>query len=333
MSNQLQTTGGNGTAITPYSQLKSLIMEDSNTEAMFTRALGPDNAPAFMASILNVVASSTGLQKCEPNSILLSAAKAAVLDLPIEPNLGLAFIIPYKSKATFQIGYKGLIQLALRTGEYARLNAAPLYEGQELTINQLTGAFELTGARQSDVITGYAAYFLLKSGLEKVFYMSKEQIKAHAQKYSKSANEPNGPWVQEFDKMALKTVLKLLLGKYGLVTIKMRRAEQLEESTEGSFAEVFAEAQEDFEGATIIDYQEPDEEAPEAEVVELDSEGNPIAAKVYNLKAPLAPDDFTTYYAEAGKYLSKEEARDILKGCNNNCIEAMGKVASMIADL
>ena len=122
------------TAITPYIKLKSIMASDE-VQARFIEVLGK-RAPAFVASVLSAVYSSNMLRDCDPNSVVTSAMKAAVLDLPIDDNLGFAYIIGYKSrdgkKAQFQMGYKGFIQLALRTGQYQTINTTAIYEGEEV---------------------------------------------------------------------------------------------------------------------------------------------------------------------------------------------------------
>jgi recombination protein RecT len=154
----------------------------------------------------------------------MEALKAAVLKLPINKSLGFAYIVPYKEVPQFQIGYKGLIQLAMRTGQYRIINADLVYEGEFQTKNKLTGEFDMSGAKTSDKVVGYFAHIEMLNGFAKTLYMSKEQVTAHAKKYSKSFSNPNTPWTKEFDAMAIKTVLRNLLSHYGFLSVEMATA-------------------------------------------------------------------------------------------------------------
>ncbi len=210
----------------PYAKLKALIASD-DVQGRFSTLLGR-RAPGYLASVLTIV-SDPKLIDCEPTSVLNVAAKAAILDLVLDPNLGFAWLVPYKDKdghkiATFQLGYKGYIQLGLRSGQYQALNATEIYEGEEIKIDRLSGRIVLNGKRTSDVVTGYVGYFKLLNGFEKYAYMSKDQVIAHAKKYSKSWGYKDSPWTTEFDKMAKKTVIRQLLSKYGILSIQMMGA-------------------------------------------------------------------------------------------------------------
>lgn len=211
------------TAITPYQKLKTLVTTEEIQER-FRQVLG-DKAPGFLASVINTVYLNDALRECDPNSVMTSAIKAAVLDLPIDPNLGFAWLIPYKDHgkpiAQFQMGYKGYIQLALRSGQYHAINAAPIYQGEEVKEDRLTGKIVLNGKKVSNEIIGYVSYFRLLNGFEKYYYMSADEIHAHAKRYSKSYGRDTSPWKTNFDQMALKTVLKALISKYGIMSIQM----------------------------------------------------------------------------------------------------------------
>jgi len=206
-------------AITKYSQTRELL-RGAEAKMRFEEILGDkDKAQAFLASVLSVVYQSNGLSRCDPQSIMFAAMKAATLDLPVEPNLGQSYIIPYKEHATFQIGYKGIIQLALRTQQYLIINATEVYEGEQIKQNRLTGVIVLNGQKKSDKIIGYASYFKMKSGYEHYLYMSVEELTAFAKKYSKAYRVDDSLWHTDFDVMAKKTVLKQNLTKYGELRI------------------------------------------------------------------------------------------------------------------
>ena len=140
-------------AIAPYRQLKELMTRDE-IKSRFAEILG-QRAGAFMASVLNTVYLDRNLQECDPNTVIISAMTAAALDLPVDKNIGQAWIIPYDGKATFQIGYKGYIQLALRTGQYVDLNVTEIYQGEEVKHDRLTGRIVLNGKHTGDTVTGY----------------------------------------------------------------------------------------------------------------------------------------------------------------------------------
>ena len=209
------------------------LMSKSDVKSKFTDVLGK-KAPGFIASI--ITASKNNLKDVEPGSILKSAMTAATLDLPIEQNLGFAYLVPYNNKvngqwikqAQFQLGYKGYIQLAIRSGQYKTINAIEVYEGEIKKINRLTGEIELN-ENESEIdrskVIGYMAYFRLINGFEKSLYMSKEEVEAHAKKYSKVyASGKSCLWKTDFDAMAIKTVLKRLISKYGIMSIEMQKA-------------------------------------------------------------------------------------------------------------
>jgi recombination protein RecT len=246
------------TAITPYVQLKTMMSSDE-VQARFSEVLGK-RAPAFMASVLSAVYSSKQLRDCDPNSVMTSAMKAAVLDLPIDDNLGFSYIIGYNSrdgkKAQFQMGYKGFIQLALRTGQYQTINTAAIYDGEEVREDRLTGQIILNGQRTSDEVIGYVAYFKLLTGFEKFYYMTVEEIREHAAEFSKSYKKPTGPWTTHFEAMAKKTVLKHILSKYGVLTVQM--SDVIKEDNNG-FQSLFGN-EDDIEGEILdIEYEPQDE--------------------------------------------------------------------------
>jgi len=154
---------------------------------------------------------------------------AATLKLPINPNLGFAYIVPYKDTATFQMGYKGYIQLAMRTGQYKTINASVVYEGQIEDVDFVTGEI-IRGKKKSDKVVGYVAYFELINGFSKMVYMSHEDMMRHALTYSqaykgdKKYGKTNSVWSTNFEAMGLKTVLKQLISKYGIMSIDMQGA-------------------------------------------------------------------------------------------------------------
>ena len=199
-------------------------LDNSTIRQKFIEVLDK-GANGFISSLLSLVKADKQLQSANPKTVMAAAMTAATLKLPINPTLGLAYIIPYKGEATFQIGYKGLIQLAERTGQYRTINASVVYEGQVKGIDFITGEIE-RGERISDKVVGYVAYIEFINGFKKTLYMSKEEMEHHAKTYSQSYRGGyNSVWKSNFDAMALKTVLKQLISKYGIMSIDMQSAD------------------------------------------------------------------------------------------------------------
>lgn len=234
MSNQIQAQNNN----TKVSGIKQLLDMDKYKKRI-NEIMGKKAAP-FMASIVNV-SNLPSLKDAEPNSIISSAIVAATLDLPIDQNLGFAYIVPYNTKegnsyvkkAQFQMGYRGYIQLAMRTGQYKTINAIEIYKGEIKRVNRLTGEIEFNDDEDlidRDTVVGYMAYFKLLNGFEKTLYMTKEEMEKHAKKYSQSYSSSkkwvvdSSLWTTDFDGMAIKTVIKRLLSKYGILSVEMQNA-------------------------------------------------------------------------------------------------------------
>ena len=192
-------------------------------------ALLDKSAQSFMSSILTIVRGNSKLRECSADSILAAAGIAAALKLPINPSLGFAFIVPYKGHATFQIGWKGFVQLAMRSGQYRTLNSGSVREGQIEEIDFVTGEI-IRGEKISDEIVGYVAYMELINGFKKSLYMSVDEMQAHAEKYSQSyaydlrSGRKSSVWSTNFDAMAKKTVLKKLLNNFGIISIDQQSA-------------------------------------------------------------------------------------------------------------
>jgi len=187
-------------------------------------------APQYMTSIINLYNSDSMLQKAEPMSVISSCIVAATLDLPVDKNLGYAWIVPYSGKAQFQLGYKGYIQLALRTGRYKAINVIEVCEGELKKWNPLTEELDIDfEKRKSDAVIGYAGYFELINGFRKSVYWTRDQIESHRKKFSKS----DFGWKKDYDAMAKKTVIRNMLSKWGILSIEMQDAYNKEsESTE-----------------------------------------------------------------------------------------------------
>lgn len=212
--------------------VKSLV-ESPAYSKRFTEVLGK-NAPQFVSSLVQI-SQSWNLKDCEPNSVIAAALVAAALDLPINPNLGFAYVIPYKDRASFQMGYKGFIQLGQRSGQYKHLNSCEVYDGDLQSYDRLKGEVILDEKKRKKnaEIVGYAAYFKLTNGHEHGIYWTNKEVQAHAEKYSQAYRKGSDtPWKTNFDQMAMKTVIKKLISTYGPLSIHMQQAMERDQTVE-----------------------------------------------------------------------------------------------------
>ena len=212
----------NNLAMSKVNQFKD-VLNQQTVKAQLHNSLR-DNAGAFASSMIDLYEGDDYLQKCDPQAVAMECMKAASLKLPLVKSLGFAYVVPFKNVPTFTIGYKGLIQLAQRSGQYKTINADAVYEGELVSTDKLSGLIDLSGKRTSDKVVGYFAYFKLLNGFEKILYMTKEAVEAWGAKYSPSYNSNSTPWKKEFDKMAEKTCLRQLIGKYGPMSDEMQTA-------------------------------------------------------------------------------------------------------------
>lgn len=199
------------------------VLNEGTIRAQIKNSL-KEKSGAFMSSMIDLYNGDTMLQNCDPRAVALECIKAASLDLPINKSLGFAYVVPYKNKPTFTIGYKGLIQLAQRSGHYKYINADVVYEGELKGKNKLSGMIDLSGEKISDKVIGYFAYFQLLNGAEKTLYMSKADAEALRDRYSPSAKSNYSPWKTDFDKMAIKTCLRRLISTYGIMSTDLQTA-------------------------------------------------------------------------------------------------------------
>nr|DAE92098.1 MAG TPA: RecT protein [Myoviridae sp. ct5xZ3] len=292
---------GNGSNNAPATQvstavmIKQMISQDS-VKKKFAEVLG-QKAPQFLASIANVVAGSYQLKQCDPNTIMSAAFVAATYDLPIDSNLGFAAIVPYNNskynpqtkqwekhmEAQFQIMYKGFIQLAIRSGNYKRMNYAVVYEDELESYNPITGEIKfvddfskctLRSKGVEETVAGYYARFELKQGYIQELYMTRQAVDNHARKYSMSyrndieKNKKSSKWTTDFESMALKTVIKLLLSKWGILSIEMQNAIRDDQKTydeygNGTYGDNQQDAIETENVFGIEDKEQTPEEDPE----------------------------------------------------------------------
>lgn len=220
--------------------VKSLFNRD-DVKNKFQELLGKRAAP-FITSVLQIVASNNLLSKADPASVYQSAAVAAILDLPLNNNLGFAYIVPYNEKskdadgnwrtkvvAQFQLGYKGFKQLALRSGQFLTIHATDVREGEITKYDRLSGEMEFAwiqndADRELKKVVGYVSFFKLLNGYTQTFYMSTEKVFSHGKRYSQTFKKDMGLWKDDFHSMAMKTVTKLNLSKNAPLSIEMQRA-------------------------------------------------------------------------------------------------------------
>ena len=252
--------------IKPVERLKNALSVDSVQE-QFRNAL-QENAGPYIASLIDIYNNDKTLQDCEPRAVIMEALKAATLKLPINKSLGFAYLVPYKTKGKaepqMQIGYRGYIQLAMRTGQYKYLNADVVYEGELKRSDKLTGALDLSGEAAGEKIIGYFAHIETVNGFSKTVYWSKDKVEEHAKRYSKSYDRPTSAWQTNFDQMALKTVLRYLLSHYGIMSIEMAQAIASDASDDRPIEEVVAEEVAVNANTEVIDIEgeEADEPTP-----------------------------------------------------------------------
>lgn len=287
--------------------LKAALKAPSVT-AKFQEMLGK-RAPQFMTSITSVVQNNSLLQKADVNSIIMGAAVAASMDLPLNPNLGYAALVPFNSKdgcfAQVQIMIKGWTELFLRSGQCQAIVCETVYEGQLVKKNKFTGEYIFDeDAKKSDKIIGFMAYFKLTNGFEKYDYMTVEEVKAHAQKFSQTFRKGGGIWKDHFEAMGQKTVLKRLLTKYAPKSLEMQQMAIFDQSVVKGNIENLNDAVAEYadnpkatNAEAPTDYQEVDEqEVEEAKVVEPVKVEEVVEEPSIHAKAPKADitpnDDF-----------------------------------------
>lgn len=214
-------------------QLKAALNAPS-VKAKFNEMLGKRSSQ-FMTSITSVVQNNSLLQKADVNSIIMGSAIAASMDLPLNPNLGYAALVPFNSKdgcfAQLQVMTKGWVELFLRSGQCQSIINEVVYDGQLVKKNRFTGEYLFDeDSKKSDNVIGVMAYFRLMNGYEKYEYMTIEEVKAHAQKFSQTYRKGAGIWKEHFLEMSKKTVLKKLITKWAPKSIEMQQVALFDQS-------------------------------------------------------------------------------------------------------
>ena len=211
-----------GKALKPSDRIKAILTQETINE-QFKNAL-KENSSLFVASLIELYTSDKYLAKCDAGLVVLEALKAATLKLPINRNLGFAWIIPYGGTPSFQLGWKGYVQLAQRSDKYKTINCNLVYDGELISIDKLSGDIDISGTAATDKIIGHFAFFELINGFKKTSYWTVEKTKAHAVKYNqecKKAGKLVGNWKDHFDSRAMTTVLKHLIKNFGPQSVEM----------------------------------------------------------------------------------------------------------------
>lgn len=269
------------------------VMNNSYYQTLLQNTL-KENKGTFTTSLMELATSDEKLLQCAPNALMAEALKAASLHLPLNKQLGQCYILPFKNHGvmtpTLVVGTKGYLQLAMRTGKYETINSDVVYEGELKGYDKVTGNLDLSGVRTSNVPIGYFAYMKMKNGFSKLLYMSLDEVCLYAKQYSPTVkfSEKATPatlkelalkqaasgvsdgvgWYSNFESMALKTVLRRLLSKWGELSIENNDILNIDEapSAEQQRDEEFAEAKEVIEvDAETGELKQPAGEDPEAQ--------------------------------------------------------------------
>lgn len=269
------------------------VMNNSYYQTLLQNTL-KENKGTFTTSLMELATSDEKLLQCNPNALMAEALKAASLHLPLNKQLGQCYILPFKNHGvmtpTLVVGTKGYLQLAMRTGKYETINSDVVYEGELKGYDKVTGNLDLSGVRTSNIPIGYFAYMKMKNGFSKLLYMSLDEVCLYAKQYSPTVkfSEKATPatlkelalkqaasgvsdgvgWYSNFESMALKTVLRRLLSKWGELSIENNDILNIDEapSAEQQRDEEFAEAKEVIEvDAETGEIKQPAGEDPEAQ--------------------------------------------------------------------
>jgi recombination protein RecT len=257
--------------------LVNTFLDRDGLRKRFDELLGK-RSPQFISSIVSMVNADANMQQAfyeAPMTVIQAALKAATFDLPIDQNLGYAYIVPFKNykkdldkkvmEASFILGWKGMHQLALRTGAYKTINVVDIREGELKRYNRLTEEVDIDfiedeTEREQRPVIGYVGYYRLVNGAEKTIYMSAKAIENHEKKFRKGQYQGKG-WRDDWDAMARKTVYRILIGKWGVMSIDYQTADEGKQ-----LADVMAE---DAKAENIIDAEFTDIPSADPETGEV----------------------------------------------------------------
>lgn len=262
--------------MTPMQKFNAQI-RGANAQDYLTSVLG-EKKEAFVTSLVSVVGNDSNLQKCNPMSVIYAAMKSVPLGLPIEQNLGYAAVIPYGENASFQIMRNGWLELLMRTGQVKFVANEIVHKGELVKKNKFTGEYVFDEEKkESDEVIGYMAYIKLTSGFEKTVYWTIEECRAHALRYSQTYKKGYGVWKDNFDAMALKTVLKHLIVKY---CPKSQEFQNLQMAIAADQA-----VTDSSNTSTYADNQPDDQTQPQNETEAAKEKAEAVKAKVEAMKA------------------------------------------------
>ncbi|MDR0474221.1 MAG: recombinase RecT [Treponema sp.] len=324
-----QNEKGKSIERSPVQSLKDLLNSDY-VKNRFMKVMG-EKAPSFLASVLNAIQKNPDLAKCENHSLLSAAMVAATLDLPIDSNLGFAAIVPYNTKiktkekkkvnekgvekeievtvekwvtlAQFQIMYKGFIQLGLRSGQYKTINVSPIFEDEfesydiitgDIIIHPVAGGFR--EQENTDKIIGYAAFFRLINGFERLEYWPISKILAHGKRYSKSFDRPNGLWKTNPHAMYAKTVLKSSISKWGILSVTMQNAIVTDQGSLKDWKKPIDSENVNYLDSRVVmeesdDADQDEDQQPETTANEKTAETTPAKEEAENKETPTVPEN------------------------------------------
>ena len=271
------------------------VMNNSYYQTLLQNTL-KENKGTFTTSLMELVTSDESLLQCNPNALMAEALKAASLHLPLNKQLGQCYVLPFKNHGvltpTLVVGTKGYLQLAMRTGKYETINSDVVYEGELKGYDKVTGNLDLSGIRTSNVPIGYFAYMKMKNGFSKLLYMSLDEVCLYAKQYSPTVKFKDGVtsetlknlalkqaasgvsdgvgWYSNFESMALKTVLRRLLSKWGELSIENNDILNIDE-------------------APSAEQQRDEEFAEDKKVIVVDAETGEINQPADNASASAAP--------------------------------------------
>ena len=266
-------------AHTSINTMMAGILDSEGMRKRFDELLGK-RSPQFISSVVSMVNADNNLKQAfieSPMTVIQAALKCATFDLPVDQNLGYAYIVPFsnykkdlgvkKMEATFILGWKGMHQLALRTGAYKTINVTDVRDGELKSYNRLTEEvvidfIEDEDERESKDVVGYVGYYRLVNGAEKTIYMSKKAIENHEKKFRKGQYQGKG-WRDSWDDMARKTVYRQLIGKWGVMSINYQTADEGKQ-----LADVMSE---DEKAESFIDAEIVNEEVVEEDVVDVET--------------------------------------------------------------
>lgn len=269
--NQVAQQPQQQTQIAPQQRSVGELMRSPGVAAKIKDVLGNEKVAAgFISSVISIANGNKELRKADPMTVVGAAMVAATLQLPVVPTIGLAYIVPYKGQAQFQIGYKGLIELAERSGQFKNIIDEVVYEGQLIRKNKFTGEYIFDeDAKKSDKVIGYMARFDLINGFSKTLFRTIAEVQAHANKFSQAYRSGyNCPWKSDFDAMARKTVLKALFSKYAPKSIQMQNAIAFDQAAVKATEDISTTAEPINIDAFEVEYVDNPDNAPTDEQIE-----------------------------------------------------------------